>query len=318
MNLKTISITFATLAAAILATTPADAQVTSYIGAGGAAWETTTNWSLGAVPTSSNDVFVDSGNQVRINSAAVANNLTIGGTGAGIVQLRRNAAYSLTVGGSIVMAPGAGNATLQLGVSSGGSSTLTVAGGTGSIVDGGGAGATDIAVYGPVTVNLRSVAVDTLGINQDSSGSLTIGAGQLWTVTNNTLIGANFTDRTYDLTVSGTLNSTTVSIGNAVVNGTNSGTLNLETGGVILAQTLQRSNAMSTVFNWNGGTIQNKSGVDLTVQGSSTNTLTVSLAGTGTHSFNADSGRTITVASSAVLANKSGQNGTLDKSVQAR
>ncbi|NBT13579.1 MAG: hypothetical protein EBS56_08370 [Planctomycetia bacterium] len=40
----------------------------------------------------------------------------------------------------------------------------------------------------------------------------------------------------------------------------------------------------------------------------------MSLAGTGTHSFNADSGRTITVASSAVLANKASESGTLDKS----
>ena len=166
---KIISIV-ATLAVSLLQLTAAEAQVTTYIGASGAAWETTTSWSLGAVPTSGNDVFVDNGNQVRINSAAVANNLTIGGTGAGIVQLRRNGAYSLTVGGSIVMAPGAGAATLQLGVSSGGSSTLTIAGGTGSIVDGGGAGATDIAVFGPVTVNLRSVTVDTLNLNQNGSG----------------------------------------------------------------------------------------------------------------------------------------------------
>ena len=190
-----------------LALPTAQAQTTnSYTGASGAGWETAGNWSLGTVPSSSNDVAVTNGTQVRINSAAVATNLFIGGaSGTSTVQLRRNGAYSLTVGGNITMGSGAGDATLQLGVSSGGTSTLTIGNGTGSILDGGGAGATTIEVYGPTTLNLATVTVDNLNINQNSAGSMTIGTGQTWNVTT-TRIGELYSNLAYALTVAGTLN----------------------------------------------------------------------------------------------------------------
>ena len=271
-----------------LALPTAQAQTTnSYTGASGAGWETAGNWSLGTVPSSSNVVAVTNGTQVRINSAAVATNLFIGGaSGTSTVQLRRNATYSLTVGGNITMGSGAGDAILQLGVSSGGTSTLTIGNGTGSILDGGGAGATSIDVFGPVTLNLATVTVDNLSINQNSAGSMTIGTGQTWNVTT-TRIGELHSNLAYALTVAGTLNSTTINLSPAVSAGTNSGTLNLNSGGLIRATTLQRTGTMSSAFNWNDGTIQNISGANLAVQGSTTNILTMSLAGTGTHTFNA-------------------------------
>ncbi|NBS15217.1 MAG: hypothetical protein EBT57_10545, partial [Verrucomicrobia bacterium] len=278
-------------------------------------WATAANWSLGSVPLSTSEVYVTNGVEVRIGSAAVASNLFIGGSIAGsnsIVALRRDAGSSLTVGGNITMGSGAGNAYLRLGVGGGNTNPLTIGGGTGSILDGGGAGTTSIEVYGPVTLNLATVTVDNLNINQNSAGSMTIGTGQTWNVTT-TRIGELHSNLAYDLTVAGTLNSTTINLSPAVSAGTNSGTLNLNSGGLIRATTLQRTGTMSSAFNWNDGTIQNSSGANLAVQGSTTNILTMRLAGTGTHTFNADSGRTITVASTATLADKSGEQGTLAK-----
>ncbi|NBV97639.1 MAG: hypothetical protein EBT30_08885, partial [Verrucomicrobia bacterium] len=56
-------------------------------------------------------------------------------------------------------------------------------------------------------------------------------------------------------------------------------------------------------------------GGNLTISrgGSATTNMILSLAGTGTHTFNADSGRTITVASTATLADKTNEKGTLRK-----
>lgn len=110
----------------------------------------------------------------------------------------------------------------------------------------------------------------------------------------------------------GTLLSTIINPGANNVNGTNNATFTLDTGGLLQATTLRRSGSQNTTFNWNDGTIQNKSGGNLTVDATS-GTLIISLADTGTHIFEADSGRTITVASTAILANKTGENGTLTK-----
>lgn len=294
---------------------PAQAQNNNYTGATGSSWGIGSNWSQGSVPTSGQDVFSANGTEVRIQSttAAVAGNLTIGGaSGTSIVALRNDTSNSLTVGGNITLAPGTGTGQLSLGTGTGFTSTLTIGGGAGSIIDGGGAGAATIAIFGHMgTLGLSSATVDNLFLTQNSSGSLTIGSGQTYTVTT-TRVGSPTANVTGALTVNGTLVSTTINPGYSAVSGTNNATFTLNTGGLLQATALRRTGSQNTTFNWNGGTIQNKSGGNLTVDATS-GTLTIGLAGTGTHTFEADSGRTITVAATAQLQDKSGEAGTLNK-----
>jgi autotransporter-associated beta strand protein len=303
------------------------AQTNNYIGPTNGDWATGTNWS-GGVPTSAQDVTVIAGAsnlQVRIQSAtaAVAGNLTIGGNSASSVysqvSLRAIAgtAASLNVAGNITMSPGTGASSLYLGTGYNGSNntpTLTIGGGTNSILDGGGSGASEISIYGPMgTLGLKNVTVDGLNLNQSTPGSLTIGSGQTYTI-GTTSLGSATAGVTEALTVNGTLVSNLLRTGASTNNGTNNATFTLNTGGLVKAQTIERTATQTTTFNWDGGTIQNKSGGNLTVRSTSAgNPLTISLAGTGTHTFEADSGRTITVDSTAVLADKSGENGTLTK-----
>lgn len=294
---------------------PAQAQNNNYTGVTGSSWGTASNWSQSSVPTSSQNVFSANGTEVRIgsNTAAVAGNLTIGGaTGTSIVSLRNDSANSLTVSGNITLAPGAGTGQLSLGTGSGFTSTLTIGGGSGSILDGGGAGAATIAIFGHMgTLGLVTATAENLNVNQNISGSLTIGSGQTYTI-GTTRVGSGTTNVTDALTVNGTLVGTTINPGASVANGTNSATFTLNTGGLVQATTLRRTGSQDITFDWNGGTIQNRSGGSLTVDATS-GTLTIGLAGTGTHTFEADSGRTITVASTATLVDKAGQNGTLTK-----
>jgi autotransporter-associated beta strand protein len=100
--------------------------------------------------------------------------------------------------------------------------------------------------------------------------------------------------------------------GNSV---SNTSTINLSEGGTIRATLIRRLNAgVSAEINWEDGTIANRSGGDLTLDaGAGAGVLDIFLAGTGTHTFEADADRTITVRRSAVLADKSGENGTLTK-----
>jgi autotransporter-associated beta strand protein len=291
------------------------AQSNNFTGATAGQWNVGANWSLGTVPTSSQDVFSANGTEVRIGgtTAAVAGNLTIGGaSGTSVVALRNDSANSLTVSGNITLAPGAGTGQLSLGTGSGFTSTLTIGGGSGSILDGGGAGLATIAIFGHMgTLGLATATADNLNINQNSSGSLTIGSGQTYTI-GTTRVGSGTTNVTDALTVNGTLVGTTINPGASAANGTNSATFTLNTGGLVQATTLRRTGSQNITFDWNGGTIQNRSGGNLTVDATS-GTLTIGLAGTGTHTFEADSGRTITVASTATLVDKAGQNGTLTK-----
>jgi autotransporter-associated beta strand protein len=292
------------------------AQTTNnFTGATAGQWNVGTNWSLGTVPTSSQDVFSANGTEARIGNttAAVAGNLTIGGaSGTSIVALRNDSPNSLTVSGNITLAPGAGTGQLSLGVGAGPASTLTIGGGSGSILDGGGGGAATIAIFGHMgTLGLATAAADNLNVNQNSSGSLTIGSGQTYTI-GTTRVGSTTANVTDALTVNGTLVSTTINPGASAANGTNNATFTLNNGGLLQATTLRRTGSQNITFDWNGGTIQTKSGGNLTVDATS-GTLTIGLAGAGTQTFEADSGRTITVASTATLVDKAGENGTLTK-----
>jgi fibronectin-binding autotransporter adhesin len=307
------------IAAALLLGVTSRAQTAnSYIGANNGNWALGSNWSRGTVPSSGDDAFSTNGTQVRIQSgtAAVATNLTIGGTsGTSSVSLRQDSGgNSLTVGGSITLAPGsaAGQLLLGVGVFSGSGATLTIGGGSGAILDGGGAGASQLLIYGLMgTLGLSTATADDLNVNQNSSGSLTVGAGQTYTI-GTTRVGSGTTNVTDALTVDGTLVSTTINPGAGAVNGTNNATFTLNAGGRVRATTIRRSGSQAITFNWNGGTLQNPSGGNLLVDGSA-GLLTIGLAGTGTRTFNADSEKSITVAASAALADKPAEAGSWEK-----
>ena len=318
------------LGAALLCAAGAGAQTTnSFTNSATANWTVSSAWSLG-VPTSSQVVVVTNGSQVDINTAAVASNITLGGSVTnGNMQLNTTGANSLTVGGDITMSPGAGNSQLTI---QGTNTTLTLNGGAGSIVDGGGAGIASLTVQGNFSgsLGLTSATVNALNMGQSAgTGTLIINSGQTYNVAdlvrlnnNGTVGGGSMATITID---GGTLN-----LGDDLGNGeqhrgqlnfnsgggtTNRAFVNLNGGGILKAQILRRINPGSDVaLNWNDGTIQNHSGDDLLIDCSTNGyTLNLYLAGTGTHAFEADSGRTITVASTAVLADKSGENGTLTK-----
>jgi hypothetical protein len=306
---------------ALLAAVSAQAQTNNFTGPSTTSWSTATNWSLGSVPTSAEDVFSTNATAVRITggTAAQAGNLTIGGdTGASsTVQVIGNTGTnSLTVTGNITLAPGLTTGDLNLGFGGGSGATLTIGGGSGSILDGGGAGNSRIVIAGHMgTLGLANATADQLLINQITAGSLTIGVGQNYNIltTQGAQLGSATTNITTALTVDGTLVSPSISVGAVAANGTNNATFTLNTGGLVRTTNLRRTGSQTTTFDWNGGTIQNTTGANLMVQGTVSNTLTINLAQAGTRTFEADSGRTITISNTAVLADKSGENGSLTK-----
>jgi len=317
----------ACLGALLFCAATGQAQTTnSYTNSVTANWTVTSSWSLGHLPTSSEVVLVAS-NQVNINTAAVASNVVIGGSTNGAIQFITTGANSLTVGGNITLAPGAGNGTLVL---QGTNTTLTLNGGAGSIVDGGGAGNGNITVQGNFSGSLGLVSATVANINMGQSvgtGTLIINAGQTYNVADNIRLNNNGVAGSM-ATI--TINGGTLNLGDDLGNGethagilrfnsaggtTNQAFVNLNGGGTLKAESLQRNNVGTDVaLNWNDGTIQNHSGNNLTISCTTNGyTLNLYLAGTGTHTFEADSGRTITVQSTAVLADKAGENGTLVK-----
>ncbi|NBY65464.1 MAG: hypothetical protein EBQ51_00005, partial [Verrucomicrobia bacterium] len=114
------------------------------------------------------------------------------------------------------------------------------------------------------------------------------------------------------------LNGGTLNAGTMIFNvtaGAYTNTFNFNSG-TLTADTIRRDfDGTSLAFNWNDGTIRNRTNASLTISRgvNATQDMVLSLAGTGTHTFNVDSGRTITVASTATLADKSGEQGTLVK-----
>jgi autotransporter-associated beta strand protein len=316
MKTKSFILTTAVLLATTLGL---QAEVNTYKGPPNGLWNDSANWSLGSIPTATQDVFQPLAVVTRISGAAEAGSLTIGGNSdITRVHLREDGAGSaLSVAGNIFLAPGAGSGRLSLGVGNfANPSTLTVGGGTGSILHGGGAGVSAIEVFGTLgTLGVKEVNINQLLVSQNTSGSLTIGAGQDYTLSDSVLIGFDAKDVTHALTVEGNLVTPNLNIGNVAANadGGNAATLNLNEGGVIRATNIRRRQTIDTTFNWNGGTIQNTSGANLNLFALNSTTLTIQLAETGTRTFEADSGRTITVQSTAILADKAGESGSLTK-----
>lgn len=298
---------------------PAQAQNNNFTNAATAAWSTASAWSLG-VPTSAQDAYhtnVTTGSvAINATTSAQAKSLTIGGSG-GTATVTTFANQSLTVGGNITLASGAGTAELRL---SGTNSTVTLNGGAGSIINGGGAGLATLNVQGGFSnsVGLLTASVDDLNMGQTGNGTLIITNGQTYNVSS--VLRLNNSTASNNATIlmnGGTLNySGTNEIRLNSGNGAgNTAYLILNSNALVTATTIQRQNlGADAAIHWNDGTIGNYAGTNLTISAAAgAGTMNIKLAGTGTHTFNAESGRTITVAATAQLQDKTVEAGTLNK-----
>jgi autotransporter-associated beta strand protein len=327
MKIKTLITGVAAVFAVVGLTVSAHAETNTYTQTtNNLSWATGGNWSLG-VPTSDQDVFVNNAVTARIPgvTAAVAKSVTIGGangTSALHVRGADGLFASLTVGGNITLAPGAGSATLQIQFPD---SALTLNGGSGSIVRGDGAGVADLVVADwSGSLGLATATVDNLNLAQTGATTLTITSDQTYNVSN--LVRVNNSGAGVDSVLN--INGGMLNLGNSTPSTTangrlwfNSGTaagnnttVNLNNGGTLIAIDILRANTGSAVLNFNDGKIATRSDANLNIRStSSAGPMEIALAETGTHTFEAAEGRSITVQSTALLKDKTGEAGTLTK-----
>ena len=274
----------------------------TYTGAAGGTWSTAANWSLGTVPTSTDDVLINSNTTVNLSSNGSAAAMTLSGNNARLNIL----GVSLAATG-ITMTGASGN-NLPIYMDGG---TMTLNGGTGSIATTG--GTSYLHINGPVNLNLASANLTYLWLKSGggAASSLTITNGQTLTAAV-TYLASSAGQSTLNLN-GGTLNAGTMIMNVLAGNITNTFNLN---SGILTADTISRDyDGISATFNFNDGTIATRTNASLTISrgANATQNMVISLAGTGTHTFQAESGRTITVDTTAVLADKAGEAGTLVK-----
>ncbi|NDD82279.1 MAG: hypothetical protein EBZ53_06945, partial [Verrucomicrobia bacterium] len=193
--------------------------------------------------------------------------------------------------------------------------TINLGGGAGSIATTGGV-TSYLHVNGNVTLNLASANLTYLWLKSGGGApaQLSITNGQTFSAVITYLAGIPASGQSMLNLNGGTLNAGTMIFN--VTTGAYSNTFNLNSGGLLTADTIRRDfDGTSLAFNWNDGTIRNRTNASLTISrgANATQDMVLSLAGTGTHTFNVDSGRTITLASTAALADKAGEQGTLVK-----
>lgn len=260
---------------------------TSFQVSGAASWNSPGSWS-GGVPVSASDVRIGTANGAQnaqiTNLAAVAQAVTFSGSG--------------------------GQKTITLA----GNSSLTVGNGTGdistSISD---SNKSVIAVTGTASITARRVSINQLQVGVNTTGALTIGTGQTWTVSDSVTVGTG-TGIAASLSLASSLSTPTLTLGNASTGETS---LTLESGSVLAANTIRRqgtSSSAATII-WNDGRIQGFNSLTPTLQGtnsSPTGLLTIQLAGTGTHTLYVASGATMAV-TNTTITDKSGEAGTLVK-----
>lgn len=290
------------LTAAITMNICAFAQTNTYTGSSGGTWSTATNWSTGTVPTLTDNVLVNNGKTVNLLSSNTAAMVTLDGNNARLNILGASLnATGLTMTGS------SGSVPIYM---DGG--TLTLNNGAGSIATTGNV-QSFLHINGPVTMNLASANLTYLWLKSGGGApsSLSINTNQTYN-TIITYLASAAGQSTLDIN-GGTLNGGTMILN--VLNGSITNTVNLNNG-VITANLIRRDyDGSSVVFNFNDGIIANKTNSDLTITrgANATQNMVISLSEYGTHNFNADTGRTITVSSTATLANKTGESGTLNK-----
>ncbi|NBT06747.1 MAG: hypothetical protein EBS54_08575, partial [Betaproteobacteria bacterium] len=173
--------------------------------------------------------------------------------------------------------------------------------GAGSIITSGGVTSL-LHINGDVALNLASANLTYLWLKSGGSApaQLTVTNGQTFSAVITYLAGIPASGQSTLHLNGGTLNAGTMIFN--VTAGAYTNTFNFNSG-TLTADTIRRDfDGTSLAFS-----LTISRGVNATQD------MVLSLAGTGTHTFNVDSGRTITVASTATLADKSGEQGTLVK-----
>ncbi len=315
-------------------------------------WYDPNNWAGNALPSSTDDVdllpglgngaaaaaYVDNGsvtvNSVTINptnglagsagyivgagALNVTGALTVGGTGTTTTFLQFNGNGALNAGS--IDFSGSGGASQNQFLTLGAGGSLTVGGGTGTITHSGTSTLYIIArgaTPATINANINSPNSTYLHAGDQTTGAITIGSGNSWNVfVTQVSVNAQNTD-TGTLNINGgSLTTQAVYLNNGAQGGNS--VVNLNAGGTIKAFDIRRVQAgASQTFNWNDGTIANwVANAPQILQsnlGSGT-PLVLSLAGTGTHTFEVTGATgTTTVSSSAMLVDKVGENGTLTK-----
>ena len=275
-------------------------------------WTTTSAWSAG-LPTGSQDLFLTNGTQTTLNTSGLAKSLTIGGS-SGVNTILFNANSSLTVGSDITLASGLGGATLNFGNTN---VTLMLNGGLGSIINGRGAGNATINIQGGFSnsLGLFNASTDDLNMGQTGNGTLIINNGQIYNVAN--LLRLNNSVSSNNATIlmnGGILNQSGSEIRFNSGSGIgNTSYLILNSNALVTATAISRQNlGADAAIYWNDGTIGNYAGSNLIISAIA-GTMNLKLSGIGTHTFNTSGTNTITVASTALLQDKTGEAGTVVK-----
>jgi len=296
--------------AAVVLLSPSNSITALTLTVGGNSTATSTNndsfLGLGAANTFNANTInvgtVRAGGTMAFQSGVSNGTITIrdrAGTGAAnLVAGSLNNSASITPSGILDFSAGTVDARLGTATIGQGASGSGVGGGNGAITLGAGVITTGTIFAGTAgsTSSAASTAVGTITMLANS-GSLSATAVTLGRQTN-----AQPSNSSGIINQNGgvaTLNSITFVNYTGAGTGLVSGTYNLA-GGTLRSGTIQAgANSSSTgtssrTFNWTGGTIQNLDALtNLTIAG--TNGLTLTLGGTGSRSFTADSGRTITV-----------------------
>ena len=304
----------------------AQTNTSSWTGANNGFWTTAANWSLGVAPNTNLAVVISNGVEVRnTGTSGAAYSVVVGGDSGTSSLAFRTTGHALAVVTDLTMSPGAGASALTLQQSN---LTLTLGGGSGSILRGAGSGAASINLGGGFagSLGLSSATVDAVNMAQGGNATLSITNGQTYNVADILrLNNAGTTGTAAVLNVAGGVwnmgdtSPTGLNRGQLLLNSgaaaANTATINLSAGGTIRANLIRRSNAgAGAAINWEDGTIASRSDGNLTLDASAVaGTLDIFLAGTGTHTFEVASGRSITVAATAVLADKVGEAGTVRK-----
>ena len=262
------------------------------IGVGIGAWNQTAQMRLGQTNTLNTDLLNVSGNisGTRAQSSTITLNFDTGLSSPTVVIRAKNGTGRAAFrAGGTGHTSGAVNATLNL---------------TGGTVD---------ALFSTVQLGIG----DTAGTNQARSGNGTIifDAGtidaQTITMSSANLVALPTTSGTITINGTGTLIADTINMTERASGraGNTTARMNQNSSGMLRATTIQRGLALgtgtSTVnFNFNGGTLGHKAGLD----GSVAANVPINILTSGTHNFVADAGRTFTINSNVVGAGSGAVN----------
>lgn len=303
------SVVFAALLA-LVAGSSAHAQST-YTGATSGAWTTSGNWTPTGVPTSATDVVLN-GNGIftSLTSSGTAKTVSIGAITAGSqTVLHLSSSGTLTTGGNITLASGSGTGELRL---NGAATMVTINGGAGSILDGGGVGTSRLNFQGGFSnsLGLTTATVNEMTFGNSGTGTLNIATGQTYNAANVYLASGSAGSGAIHLN-GGVLNVTVDLQLNLNANAAssylniNSGTIN----GGFRFYKLNTGPAADIRFN-NGtiGVVSGSSSLSIAAKGG-TGTLGLILSGTGTNVFRSNAGQTITIDASTIMSDKAGEFG---------